>query len=76
MCPQDLEVAAMTYAPYPVPEVVSEDCLYLNIWSPSLDEGKAANLPVMVWIHGGSYIQGIEDAMYTTTVMLSLGREC
>ncbi|PZN02737.1 MAG: carboxylesterase, partial [Bacillota bacterium] len=28
-----------------------EDCLYLNIWSPS-PEGRR---PVMVWIHGGAY---------------------
>ena len=35
---------------------LSEDCLYLNIWTPKLDP--AAKLPVMVWIHGGAYIFG------------------
>ncbi|XP_053210945.1 uncharacterized protein LOC128394625 [Panonychus citri] len=28
-----------------------EDCLYINIWTPTLNE--TANLDVMVWIHGG-----------------------
>jgi para-nitrobenzyl esterase len=30
----------------------SEDCLYLNIWTPALQPG--SHLPVMVWLHGGS----------------------
>jgi para-nitrobenzyl esterase len=30
----------------------SEDCLYLNVWTPQLQA--AAHLPVMVWLHGGS----------------------
>ncbi len=34
--------------------VGSEDCLYLNIWSPRDHSSVAAEkLPVMVWIHGG-----------------------
>jgi para-nitrobenzyl esterase len=35
---------------------VSEDCLYLNVWT----EAKAANarLPVMFWIYGGAYREG------------------
>jgi len=33
----------------------SEDCLYLNIWTPASDDKKR---PVMVWIHGGGYLTG------------------
>lgn len=35
---------------------ISEDCLYLNIWTPSLEPDAA--LPVMVWVHGGSNKSG------------------
>lgn len=38
------------------PPVTSEDCLYLNIWTPakSADE----RLPIIIWIHGGGYKNG------------------
>jgi para-nitrobenzyl esterase len=36
---------------------VSEDCLFLNVWTNSL-ENRAKPRPVMVWIHGGGYFAG------------------
>lgn len=38
----------------------SEDCLFLNVWTPALrDEGRR---PVMVYIHGGAYSNGSGSA--------------
>ena len=34
----------------------SEDCLYLNVWTPT--PAPAEKLPVMIWIHGGAYQLG------------------
>jgi para-nitrobenzyl esterase len=34
---------------------MSEDCLFLNVWTPGLDNKKR---PVMVWLHGGGFSSG------------------
>src|SRR5580704_10868319 len=42
--------------PGETPPTVSEDCLYLNIWTPV--KSAAEHLPVIVWIYGGGYRNG------------------
>ena len=38
------------------PEPLSEDCLYLNIWTPA--KSGNAKLPVLVYIYGGGFLGG------------------
>ncbi|KAF8763670.1 Acetylcholinesterase-1 like protein [Argiope bruennichi] len=54
--------ACAQYTPYPFPWVdtlpgKSEDCLYLNIYSP-IDAKNGSNLAVLFWIHGGGFTYG------------------
>ena len=39
----------------PEPVIPGEDCLNLNVWTPAPGH---ADLPVMVWIHGGAFRNG------------------
>jgi para-nitrobenzyl esterase len=48
--------------------VGSEDCLYLNVWSPPGADG----LPVMVWVHGGGNSIGRGD-VYTASTLAATG---
>jgi para-nitrobenzyl esterase len=41
-------------------EATSEDCLFLNVWTPALRDG--AKRPVMFYIHGGAYSHGSGSA--------------
>ncbi|KAL1520400.1 hypothetical protein AB1Y20_021986 [Prymnesium parvum] len=36
---------------------LSEDCLYLNVWTPP-DASRASSLPVFFWVHGGGFQHG------------------
>lgn len=53
-------VDALEYGPASpqqrIAEHTSEDCLFLNVWTPALSNSKQR--PVMVYIHGGAYATG------------------
>ncbi len=50
-CPQNRQAGANG----PVP-IGSEDCLYLNVWTPA--QAQSERRPVMVWFPGGGFQQG------------------
>jgi para-nitrobenzyl esterase len=62
-CPQD----ASATNPW---SSVDEDCLYLNVTTPSGLDTRRKNLPVMVWIHGGSWRTGTGAAYDATKLAL------
>ncbi len=52
---------------------ISEDCLYLNIWTKKSGK-RRANRPVMVWIHGGGLTEGwAHNEMYDGSAFAKQG---
>ena len=46
----------------------SEDCLFLNVWTPGLADG--GKRPILFWIHGGAYSNGSATGATTDGVRL------
>jgi len=53
-------------------EDMAENCLNLNVFVPD-DIGSMDKLPVMFWIHGGSYLTG-SNALYDGSYISVLGK--
>jgi para-nitrobenzyl esterase len=55
-CPQKIPALVGNIPEMTIRAPVSEDCLFLNVWTPA--ERQSAKLPVLYWIHGGGFITG------------------
>jgi para-nitrobenzyl esterase len=55
------------------PPTANEDCLYLNVFTPSAKSAGRKKLPVIVWIHGGANVDG-ESNDYDGSKLASQGQ--
>jgi acetyl esterase/lipase len=78
--PPTANTAALQYGPTCMQtgcKTCSEDCLYLNVWTPYLPNGKVAankKKAVMLWIHGGGFTSGSgSDPTFDGSALASRG---
>lgn len=58
-CPQPtgrIDDVSQFFFEYVERSYIDEDCLYLNVWTPGLNDGRKR--PVMFWLHGGGFAFG------------------
>jgi para-nitrobenzyl esterase len=66
-CPQITELGV-----FAGPVSVTEDCLYLNVFTTGRSASGAKKLPVLVWIHGGALFDG-ESNDYDASALVKGG---
>ena len=77
-CPQNCTQIPLDATECPVK--MSEDCLYLNIWTPKY-ANQNDNYPILLFIHGGSFktgygggivYNGTQFANFTSTILVTI----
>ena len=68
-CPQICEKSNDLFCP----SEISEDCLYLNIFTPISPNSNQKKLPVLLWFYGGSFNEGYSGLpLYNGTLLSNL----